>query len=84
MNEGREQVYGTQMDGGGDEQPQPWPVEDPERLDECRTAMGLEPFGETRLGSGARRPSSPGAGKAAGQGGGLVPSPETNPSDLEG
>jgi hypothetical protein len=45
-NEGREQLYGTQMSGSLAGQTVPWPVEDPGRLDERRAAVGLEPFAE--------------------------------------
>ena len=46
MNEGREQVYGTQMTaevGGG---PTPWPIEDSAHVDERRAAVGLGPLDE--------------------------------------
>jgi hypothetical protein len=46
MNEGREQLYGTQMCGALDGRPVPWPVADPEGLDERRAAVGLGPFAE--------------------------------------
>lgn len=45
VNRGRAQIYGTQFDGRGDSFA-PFPVEDPERLDERRASMGLEPFAE--------------------------------------
>lgn len=45
-NEGREQLYGTQIADVRDGTVVPWPVEDPERLDARRAAVGLEPFAE--------------------------------------
>jgi hypothetical protein len=44
VNEGREQRYGTQVAGVRDGAPVPWPCEDPERLDELRAGVGIEPF----------------------------------------
>lgn len=44
VNEGREQVFGTQMGGLEDGVPVPRPIEDPDRLDELRAEVGLEPF----------------------------------------
>ncbi|MBC2877238.1 MULTISPECIES: DUF6624 domain-containing protein [Streptomyces] len=44
VNEGREQVYGTQIAGVRDGAPVPWPCEDPERMDERRAEVGIEPF----------------------------------------
>jgi hypothetical protein len=44
VNEGRPQRYGTQIAGVVDGAPVPWPVEDPERMDERRAAVGIEPF----------------------------------------
>lgn len=44
VNEGRRQVYGTQIFRMADGTPVPWPCEDPERMDERRAAVGLEPF----------------------------------------
>jgi hypothetical protein len=47
MNEGREQVYGTQMGyDGPNAAPKPWPIEDAEHVDERRVAAGLEPLAE--------------------------------------
>ncbi len=40
MNEGREQLYGTQV--GDVDQGTPWPIEDREAVDDRRRAMGLE------------------------------------------
>jgi len=44
VNEGRPQIYGTQTAGVVDGAPVPWPCEDPERLDERRAEVGLDPF----------------------------------------
>lgn len=44
VNEGREQVFGTQMRPDENGMPVPRPIEDPERLDERRAEVGLEPF----------------------------------------
>ncbi|MFF7728493.1 DUF6624 domain-containing protein [Streptomyces sp. NPDC008001] len=44
VNEGREQIYGTQIAGIRDGAPVPWPCEDPERMDERRSTVGIEPF----------------------------------------
>ncbi len=46
VNEGRKQVYGTQIAGVKDGAPVPWPCEEPERVDELRAAVGIEPFDE--------------------------------------
>ncbi|PZT68732.1 hypothetical protein DN402_13570 [Streptomyces sp. SW4] len=46
VNEGRKQVYGTQIAGVKDGAPVPWPCEEPERLDELRAEVGIEPFDE--------------------------------------
>ena len=46
MNEGKEQVYGTQLAGVGNGAVVAWPVEDPDELDGRRAAVGLEPFSE--------------------------------------
>jgi hypothetical protein len=45
VNRGRHQVYGTQFHGSGDDFA-PRPIEDPERLDERRASVGLEPFAD--------------------------------------
>ncbi|MGW6744332.1 DUF6624 domain-containing protein [Streptomyces sp. NPDC055025] len=45
VNEGRKQVYGTQIAGVKDGAPIPWPCEEPERMDELRAEVGIEPFG---------------------------------------
>jgi hypothetical protein len=44
INEGREQVFGTQMRPDEDGVPVPQPVEDRDRLDERRAEVGLGPF----------------------------------------
>ena len=44
VNEGRPQIYGTQIAGVVDGAPVPWPCEDPEHVDERRGEVGLEPF----------------------------------------
>ncbi|MFJ3296027.1 DUF6624 domain-containing protein [Streptomyces bacillaris] len=46
VNEGREQTYGTQIAGVKDGAPVPWPCEEPERMDELRAEVGIEPFDE--------------------------------------
>jgi len=44
INEGQEQIYGTQIAGVRDGAPVPWACVDPDRLDERRAEVGLEPF----------------------------------------
>lgn len=46
VNEGREQIYGTQIAGIADDgSPIPWPCADtPERVDELRAEAGIEPY----------------------------------------
>ncbi|MFD5921889.1 DUF6624 domain-containing protein [Kitasatospora sp. NPDC058201] len=46
VNEGRKQIYGTQIAGIQDGSPIPWPCEDPERMDDRRAEAGIPPFGE--------------------------------------
>jgi hypothetical protein len=46
MRKGRQQLYGTQMTGEAGGPLAPWPIEDPDRLDQRRAAVGLEPFAE--------------------------------------
>lgn len=46
VNEGRQQIYGTQIAGVKDGSPVPWPCEQPEQLDERRADVGIEPFDE--------------------------------------
>lgn len=43
-NEGHEQIYGTQIAGVQDGAPVPWPCREPERMDELRAGVGIEPF----------------------------------------
>ncbi|MEV7239190.1 DUF6624 domain-containing protein [Streptomyces sp. NPDC051020] len=45
-NEGRKQIYGTQIAGVNDGAPVPWPCEEPERMDELRAEVGIESFDE--------------------------------------
>ncbi|MGK5679130.1 DUF6624 domain-containing protein [Actinoplanes sp. URMC 104] len=44
VNEGRPQIYGTQIAGVADGAPVPWPCEDPDRMDERRAEVGLDPY----------------------------------------
>jgi hypothetical protein len=44
VNEGRPQVYGTQIAGVVDGAPVPWPVADPAGMERRRAQVGLEPF----------------------------------------
>lgn len=46
VNEGRKHVYGTQIAGVKDGSPIAWPCEEPERMDELRAEVGIEPFDE--------------------------------------
>ncbi|MFE6975960.1 DUF6624 domain-containing protein [Streptomyces sp. NPDC057682] len=46
VNEGRKQIYGTQIAGVKDGSPVPWPCEDPECMDERRAQVGILPFAE--------------------------------------
>lgn len=46
VNEGRNQLYGTQIAGIKDGSPVPWPCEDPARMDDMRVEAGIEPFDE--------------------------------------
>lgn len=46
VNEGRKQIYGTQIAGVKGGAPLPWPCEEPERVDELRAEVGIEPFDE--------------------------------------
>ncbi|MDA0337177.1 MAG: hypothetical protein O2782_18600 [bacterium] len=45
---GKPQLYGTQFHAGADGRPEPWPIEDPDKLDERRATIGLGPFDEYR------------------------------------
>jgi hypothetical protein len=44
VNEGRPQIYGTQICGVVDGAPVPWPCADTGRMDERRAGVGLAPF----------------------------------------
>ena len=44
VTEGRRQRYGTQVADVVDGRPVPWPVDDPDGLDERRAGVGLEPW----------------------------------------
>lgn len=44
VNEGRPQIYGTQIAGVVDGAPVPWPCVDPERMDQRRAEVGLDPY----------------------------------------
>lgn len=44
VNEGRKQIYGTQIAGVRDGSPVPWPCEDPDGMDARRAEVGIEPF----------------------------------------
>ena len=46
VNDGREQIYGTQIAGIKDGSPVPWPCQHPERMDDLRAEVGIEPFAE--------------------------------------
>lgn len=46
VNEGRKQIYGTQIAGLRGGAPVPWPCEDPQRMDALRVEVGIEPFDE--------------------------------------
>ncbi|GGM05692.1 hypothetical protein GCM10010129_56620 [Streptomyces fumigatiscleroticus] len=46
VNEGRKQICGTRIAGVKDGAPVPWPCEEPERVDELRAEVGIEPFDE--------------------------------------
>ncbi|MFE2110285.1 DUF6624 domain-containing protein [Kitasatospora sp. NPDC059463] len=46
VNEGRKQIYGTQIAGVQNGSPVPWPCVEPERLDERRAEVGIPPFAE--------------------------------------
>ncbi|MCI3150802.1 hypothetical protein ELQ39_03300 [Streptomyces sp. GB4-14] len=46
VNEGRKQIYGTQIAGVRDGSPVPWPCEHPARVDALRAEVGIEPFAD--------------------------------------
>jgi hypothetical protein len=43
VNEGRPQIYGTQFAGVEDGVPVPWPCAEPDRVDDLRADVGIEP-----------------------------------------
>ena len=44
VNEGHKQIYGTQIADLRDGVPIPWPCQEPDRVDELRAEVGIEPF----------------------------------------
>lgn len=46
MNEGRPQRYGTQVGAMKDGEAVPWPIEEPDRVDQRRAGVGLTPLSE--------------------------------------
>lgn len=46
MFEGRGQLYATQFDVGPDGRPVPYPIEDPDHVDDRRASVGLEPLAQ--------------------------------------
>jgi hypothetical protein len=46
MNDGRDQLYGSQFVLGDDGELEPWPVDDPVAVDTRRAKLGLPPFAE--------------------------------------
>ena len=46
VNEGRPQTYATQVAGMKDGEAVPWPIENPDRVDERRVSVGLPPLSE--------------------------------------
>ncbi|MYT27267.1 MULTISPECIES: DUF6624 domain-containing protein [unclassified Streptomyces] len=44
VNDGREQLYGTQIAGVRNGAPIPWPCQDPESMDQRRAEVGIPPF----------------------------------------
>ena len=44
MNDGRDQLYGSQFVLGDHGQLEPWPVDDPVAVDARRARLGLPPF----------------------------------------
>lgn len=46
MFEGRPQLYGTQLEPDDEGRPRPYPIEDPEHVEDRRRAVGLEPLAE--------------------------------------
>ncbi|MEV5428388.1 DUF6624 domain-containing protein [Streptomyces sp. NPDC052701] len=65
VNEGREQIYGTQIAGvREDGSPVPWPCAEPDRVDELRAGVGIEPYAEYVA---KHAPAGAGAGGAGAQ-----------------
>ena len=50
MNEGREQLYGTQMHAELNGPVVPWPIEDPDNVDQRRADVGLGPLADYAAG----------------------------------
>jgi hypothetical protein len=46
MEEGKPQIYGTQIARGENGRPELWPIDDAEHVDERRASVGLEPLSE--------------------------------------
>ncbi|WP_035854312.1 DUF6624 domain-containing protein [Cryptosporangium arvum] len=46
VNEGHPQIYGTQIAAVQDGRPVPWPVADPDRMEELRASVGLPSFAD--------------------------------------
>jgi hypothetical protein len=46
VNEGRLQRYGTQVTADAEGRPVPWPIDDPEHVDERRRAAGMPDLAE--------------------------------------
>ena len=46
MSDGLDQLYGSQFVTGADGELEPWPVDDPARVEERRRRLGLPPFAE--------------------------------------
>jgi hypothetical protein len=44
VNEGRKQIYGTQIAGVKAGAPIPWPCEEPDRVDQLRADIGIDSF----------------------------------------
>jgi hypothetical protein len=66
--EGRPQVYGSMFDWDESGRLAPWPIEDPDQVDQRRASVGLPPLAEqiesVRMAAGAegdRRPADPAA-----------------------
>ena len=46
MSDGLDQLYGSQFVTGADGELEPWPVDDPAKVEERRRRLGLPPFAE--------------------------------------